>query len=96
MLRRWLDVQNRWMSLVLVFHCSRIAPQMPTETKVFKRAHLMWLTLMESTREKDTVVECCQNELVSTSLPKIKEDLDFCQKRLIKFLDRKRMVHKKF
>ena len=75
-LQKWLDVQNNWMSLKLVFFSKIIAPQMPTETKIFMRAHELWLTMMERAREKKFVIQCCQSDLLLTSLPKIKEDLN--------------------
>ena len=69
---------------------------MPTETKISMSATNLWKTLMEQTAAKENIIACCQNDLLTTSLPRIKDDLHYCQLRLMKFLDRKRMVHVKF
>jgi len=95
-LEKWLKVMSQWMSLVLVFHGGEIAKQMPTETKTFKGADATWKKIMERVAEQKLVIACCQNDLLTASLPKLQEDLEYCQRKLETYLEKKRGVFPRF
>ena len=95
-LEKWLKVQSQWMSLVLVFTGGEIAKQMPTESKIFKTTDTQWKKIMERVAEQKMVIGCCQNDLLTTSLPKMQEDLEYCQRKLETYLEKKRGVFPRF
>jgi len=95
-IEKWLKVQSQWMSLVLVFTGGEIAKQMPTESKIFKTTDTQWKKIMERVAEQKMVIGCCQNDLLTTSLPKMQEDLEYCQRKLETYLEKKRGVFPRF
>ena len=70
-LDKWLKVMSQWMSLVLVFTGGEIAKQMPQTSKVFKNTDAQWRKIMERVAEVKLVIPCCQNELLTSSLPRM-------------------------
>ena len=95
-LEKWLKVMQQWMSLVLVFTGGEIAKQMPTESKIFKTTDTQWKKIMERVAEQKLVIPCCQNDLLTSSLPKMQEDLEYCQRKLETYLEKKRGVFPRF
>ena len=75
-LEKWLKVMAQWMSLVLVFTGGEIAKQMPQESKIFKSTDAQWKKIMERVAEQKLVIPCCQNDLLTSALPKMQEDLE--------------------
>ena len=70
-LDKWLKVMSQWMSLVLVFTGGDIAKQTPQTSKVFKNTDAQWRKIMERVAEVKLVIPCCQNELLTSSLPRM-------------------------
>jgi dynein heavy chain len=95
-LEKWLKVMNQWMSLVLVFTGGEIAKQMPQESKIFKGVDTQWKKIMERAAETKLVISCCQNDLLTSALPKMQEDLEYCQRKLETYLEKKRGVFPRF
>ena len=67
-----------WMSLVSVFTAGDIAKAMPTESKKFKQIDKQWLKIMERAHEQKNVVQCCQNDILKSSLSGLKDGLEQC------------------
>ncbi len=84
------------MSLVLVFTGGEIAKQMPQESKIFKNTDNQWKKIMERVAEQKLVIPCCQNDLLTSALPKMQEDLEYCQRKLETYLEKKRGVFPRF
>lgn len=95
-LEKWLKVMAQWMSLVLVFTGGEIAKQMPQESKIFKSTDAQWKKIMERVAEQKLVIPCCQNDLLTSALPKMQEDLEYCQRKLETYLEKKRGVFPRF
>ena len=95
-LEKWLKVMSQWMSLVLVFTGGEIAKQMPQESKIFKNTDNQWKKIMERVAEQKLVIPCCQNDLLTSALPKMQEDLEYCQRKLETYLEKKRGVFPRF
>ena len=92
----WLKVQTLWTNLVAVFTGGDIAKAMPTETKKFKGINLQWLKIMERAKEQKNVIQCCQNDILRTSLKPLTEGLEFCQRKLEDYLGKKRGIFPRF
>jgi dynein heavy chain, axonemal len=95
-LDKWLKVMTYWMNLVAVFTSGDIAKQMPLESKTFRNVDTQWKKIMERAAEQKNFIQCCQNDFLVNSLPKLQEDLEFCQKRLDSYLESKRQVFPRF
>jgi dynein heavy chain len=67
-IEKWLKVQTLWTNLVSVFTSGDIARNLPTEAKLFKTIDKIWLKNMERAFETKNVIQCCQNELLKSSL----------------------------
>jgi len=77
-IEKWLKVQTLWTNLVFVFTSGDIAKNMPTEAKLFKTIDKQWLKNMERAFETNNVVQCCQNDLLKSSLGGMQTDLEKC------------------
>jgi len=86
-IEKWLKVQTLWTNLVSVFTSGDIARNLPTEAKLFKAIDKIWLKNMERAFETKVVVQCCQNELLKSSLGQMQMDLEKCQKQLDSYLE---------
>lgn len=93
---KWLKVQMLWINLVSVFTAGDIAKAMPTESKKFKQIDKQWLKIMERAHEQKIVVQCCQNDILKSSLAGLKEGLEQCQKKLESYLEAKRGIFPRF
>jgi dynein heavy chain len=89
-LELWVKVQMLWTSLESVFLGGDIAKQMPTEAKKFAKINKDWEKLMVRANETRTVIGCCGNELLRTTLPALYSELEKCQKSLEGYLEQKR------
>lgn len=69
---------------------------MPTEAKLFKTIDKQWLKNMERAFETKNVVQCCQNDLLKSSLGGMQTDLEKCQKQLENYLETKRSIFPRF
>jgi dynein heavy chain len=95
-IEKWLKVQTLWTNLVSVFTSGDIAKNLPTEAKLFKTIDKIWLKNMERAFETKIVVQCCQNELLKSSLGTMQVDLEKCQKQLDSYLEQKRAIFPRF
>jgi len=95
-IEKWLKVQTLWTNLVSVFTSGDISKQMPTESKKFSTIHKQWLKIMERANEQKNVIQCCQNDILKSSLGALQEGLEFCQKKLENYLETKRSVFPRF
>ena len=93
---KWLKVQMLWVNLVSVFSAGDIAKQMPAEAKKFKQIDKQWRKIMERAHEQKIVVQCCQNDILKSSLGGLKEGLEQCQKKLEDYLEKKRGTFPRF
>ena len=69
---------------------------MPQESKIFKNTDTQWKKIMERVAEQKLVIPCCQNDLLTNALPKMQEDLEYCQRKLETYLEKKRGVFPRF
>jgi len=69
---------------------------MPTESKKFSSIHKQWLKIMERANEQKNVIQCCQNDILKSSLGSLQEGLEFCQKKLENYLETKRSIFPRF
>jgi dynein heavy chain len=95
-IEKWLKVQTLWTNLVSVFTSGDIAKNLPTEAKLFKTIDKIWLKNMERAFETKNVIQCCQNELLKSSLGQMQIDLEKCQKQLDSYLEQKRSIFPRF
>jgi dynein heavy chain len=95
-IQRWIRVQTDWQKMVSVFTTGDIAKQMPIESKLFRNVDNSWKKIMERASEQKNVIQCCQNDILLNSLGGLQENLDFCQKRLESYLEKKRGVFPRF
>jgi len=95
-LEKWLKIMTYWMNLVAVFTTGDIAKAMPLESKTFRNVDQQWKKIMERAHEQKNFIACCQNDILKNSLPKLQQDLEFCQKKLDKYLEGKRQVFPRF
>jgi len=95
-IEKWLKVQTLWTNLVSVFTSGDIARNLPTEAKLFKTIDKIWLKNMERAFETKNVIQCCQNELLKSSLGLMQNDLEKCQKQLESYLEQKRGIFPRF
>lgn len=95
-IEKWLKVQTLWTNLVSVFTSGDIAKNLPTEAKLFKAIDKIWLKNMERAFETKNVIQCCQNELLKSSLGQMQIDLEKCQKQLDSYLEQKRSIFPRF
>lgn len=93
---KWIRVQTDWQKMVSVFTTGDIMKQMPIESKLFRNVDNSWKKIMERASEQKNVIQCCQNDILLNSLGGLQENLDFCQKRLESYLEKKRGVFPRF
>ncbi|DBA03213.1 TPA: hypothetical protein N0F65_003933 [Lagenidium giganteum] len=95
-LELWVKVQTLWMSLESVFTGGDIAKQMPLEAKKFAKIDKDWIKIMTKASEIGSVVGCCSNELLRSTLPILFGELEKCQKSLEGYLEQKRKKFPRF
>lgn len=95
-LERWVKVQNHWTNLVTVFTTGDISKQMPAESKKFRGINKAWLKIMERANEQKNVIQCCNNDILKSSLGELQSGLEFCQKKLEGYLEQKRSLFPRF
>lgn len=93
----WMQVQVLWSNLEAVFSGGDIAKSLKQETKKFKKIDKEWKkNVMEKAKEQEKVKACCQNDIIKSTLPGLRVELETCQKGLEKYLEEKRQCFPRF
>lgn len=95
-IEKWLKVQGLWSGLVSVFIGGDIAKQLPGDAARFLKVHKIWLKIMERANEQRNVIQCCNDDILISSLNGLQADLEHCQKQLESYLDGKRGLFPRF
>ena len=94
---QWLEVQSTWMYLEAVFAGGDIMKQLPAEAKRFAAIDKSWTKILNKANEQKNVLDFCfENELLTATLPQLKDGLEDVQRKLAAYLEQKRNLFPRF
>ena len=95
----WLQVQDRWQELEVVFCRQETARELPQIAEKFQTTEKTWVKLMIKAHETRNVIQCCITGDSGSRLSlllQLRQDLEQCSVNLQSYIDSKRINFPRF